>query len=109
MKIPPRSHSPNKIPLPFQGHRCTVILTEEQWDSFIQTGELKSQCFGNGQSIPVKDSIDQAMLSFEKADAEVTGMQYAVLLFHIPLSTYHEWVHQGVMLRTPRGRISHPC
>ena len=28
-------------------------------------------------------------------------MQYAALLFHIPLSTYHEWVQECVMVRTP--------
>ena len=99
MKIPPRSHSPNKIPLP--GHRCTVILTEEQWDSFIQTGVLKKRWFGNGQSILVKDSLAQAMESFNKADEKVKGTQpFQTLLFHIPLTTYHDWVHEGVMVRT---------
>ena len=46
-------------PLVVQGHRCSVILTEEQWESFIQTGKLKKQWFGNGKSIPVKDSLNQ--------------------------------------------------
>ena len=46
-------------PLVVQGHRCSVILTEEQWGSFIETGKLKKQWFGNGKSIPVKDSLNQ--------------------------------------------------
>ena len=46
-------------PLVVQGHRCSVILTEEQWESFIQTGKLEKKWFGNGKSIPVKDSLNQ--------------------------------------------------
>ena len=66
-----------------------------------QTGELTTKWFGNGQSIPVKDSLAQAMESFNKADEKVKGMQpFQTLLFHIPLTTYHDWVHEGVMVRT---------
>ena len=53
-------------PLVVQGHRCTVILTAEQYGAFIQTGELKKQWFGKGQSIPVKDSLAQAKKTHTK-------------------------------------------
>ena len=93
-----RSPSPNKMSRPIQGHRCSVILTAEQWDAFSQTGELKKQWFGNGQSIPVKDSVESALKSF--FEGQVTE-PCGALLFHIPLATYHDWVHEGVMVRYP--------
>ena len=97
-----RSPSPNKTSQPIQGHRCSVILTAEQWDAFSQTGELKKQWFGTGHSIPVKDSLEDALGSFFKTVEPGQVMEPCqALLFHIPLATYHDWVHEGVMVRYP--------
>ena len=46
-----------------------------------------------------KDSLDEAFESFNK-DGGPTTQPFQSLLFHIPLTTYHDWVHEGVMVRT---------
>ena len=45
-----------------------------------------------------KDSLDEAFESFNKDGGPKTA-PFQALLFHIPLATYHDWMHDCVMVR----------
>ena len=62
---------------------------------------IKRDWFGNGRSIPVKDSIQDALISFENKPAKIKGKPFRAVLFHIPLTTYHGWVDNDLMVKTP--------
>ena len=55
--------------------------------------------FGNGKSILVKDTLEEATRSFGKEPMDDSA--YAALFFHIPLTTVHPWVQNCVLERTP--------
>ena len=79
-----------------------MILTEEQYDLMCAgDGVIERDWFGNGQSIPVMGSFQDALISFEKAPAKIKGKPFRAVLFHIPLTTYHRWVDNDLMVKTP--------
>ena len=93
------SEQPLYFPDMGDSHRCSVILTEEQYQQMLaEDTVIKKDWFGNGKSIPVKGSIHDAETSFMKAG--ITEKPCMLVTFQMPLTTFHDWVDNDLMVRT---------
>ena len=94
-----RSRSPRQ-----NSHRCSVALTEEQATQVQATKIVPCAWFGDGSSVPVKNSLESAVEAFMTATKNsldnMCGPSMA-LLFHLPLPLFHEWIHEGKMRACP--------
>ena len=75
-------------------HRCSLGINAVQKEDLDQAEIVRKAWFGNGTSVPVKDSIEAAVEA--AVDANGTLPDY-VLTFGIPLRTFHKWIHEGTM------------
>ena len=64
-----------------------------------EDGVIKRDWFGNGQSIPVKGSIEDCGRSFMKA--WIKEKPFMAVTFRMPLTTYQDWVDNDLMVPTP--------
>ena len=80
-------------------HRCSVLLTKTQKEAVLQTSWILKAWFGNGQSVPLKDSVLAAQKSFDKSGSSEPA--HVALFFKMPLTTFHEWIDAGTMWRVP--------
>ena len=54
--------------------------------------------FGNGTSVPVKNSVEAAVEAAVDANGALPDY---VLTFCIPLGTFHKWIHENTMKQVP--------
>ena len=86
-----RSRSPHA-----ERHRCSIGVTTSEKEEIEATKIIRKDWYGNGKSVPVKDSVDAAL----QAHVDATGeMPDYILTFNIPLGKYHKWTHDGTMIR----------
>ena len=90
--LPSRSRS--RSPTPF--HRCSLGLTAEQAEYVMGHGVVLRSWFGNGASVPVKNSLEQAVKAFVAAKEKEPAM---LLLFCLPLRLYYKWMKQNQMTK----------
>ena len=97
----PSSASPDRSrsPLFRQGHQCWVALTDEQTADIETRGTLLKAWFGNGRSIPVKDTVDYAVDAFQKANSGANP-NWAVS-FKLTFKMYCEWLRNHKMQAAP--------
>ena len=97
----PSSASPDRSrsPLLSQGHPCWVALTDEQKADIETSGTLPKAWFGDGRSIPVKDTVENAVDAFQKANSGANP-NWAVR-FKLTFKMYYEWLHNHKMQAAP--------
>ena len=91
-----RSHSPRPMG-GHNGHRCSLAINTAQKEQIEITSTVLKEWFGNGTSVPVKDTVEAAATKYYvQATKEAPDF---VLTFFIPLRVYHKWIDQGIMTR----------
>ena len=89
------AHHRSRSPRP-EKHRCSLGITTVQKEEIETTSIVRTEWFGNGKSVPVKDSVDAAIEAAIDANGELPDF---VLTFFIPLRTFHKWIDDSTMTR----------
>ena len=79
-------------------HRCSIGITAGQKEELEQTEMVQKAWFGNGTSVPVKNSVEAAVEAAVDANGALPDY---VLTFCIPLGTFHKWIHENTMKQVP--------
>ena len=81
-------------------HRCSLGITTAQKEHIEATNIVPQEWFGNGISVPVKDSVDAAIEVLDDANDILNNeLPDFVLTFFLPLRIFHKWIDNGTMTR----------
>ena len=81
-----------------RGHLCVLVLTETQAEDVERNRILRRKWFGEGWSVPVKNSLGAAKSAFRGAGKNSPSK---VIVFYVRYEMYHDWVHSDKMRDCP--------
>ena len=107
-RSPPRSRyrwRRGSIPLS-EGHRCSVALSEGQYEQIQRTHVLPREWFGYRQnSVLVNTSVRMAVAAWQQdfqRDANPDEVSPFVLTFTLSLRRFHRWIDSEMMKKCKR-------
>ena len=80
-------------------HRCSIALSEEQYEEIQRTHVVPREWFGDRQHcVPVKTSITMAVAAWQQASpANRDQVPPFVLTFTLSLGRFHRWIDSETM------------
>ena len=106
-RSPPRSRRRWRrgcIPLS-EGHRCSVALSEGQYEQIQRTHVLPREWFGYRQnSVLVNTSVRMAVAAWQQdfqRDANPDEVPTFVLTFTLSLRRFHRWIDSEMLKKCP--------
>ena len=81
-----------------RGHLCVLVLTETQAEDVERNRILRRKWFGEGWSVPVKNSLGAAVSAFSGAG---NNSPTKVIEFYVTYEMFHDWVHSDNMRACP--------
>ena len=99
---PSRSRSPPD----HRRHRCSIALSEEQYEEIQRTEVVPRAWFGDrNDCVPVKSSVQMAVAAWQQASrANRDQVPPFVLTFNLSWGRFHWWINCETMKKcNPRG------
>ena len=98
-ELAPCARSRSRSPPAHRRHRCSIALTEEQYEEIQRTHVVLRESFGGIKDCaPVKSSISMAVAAWQQASRANSGQAPPfVLTFSLSLARFHRWIDTGTM------------
>ena len=104
-ELAPRARSRSRSPPALHRRRCSIALTEEQYEEIQRTHVVPREWFGGIKDCaPVKSSISMAVEAWQQASrANRSQVPPFVLTFSLSLARFHRWIDAEMMKKcSPR-------